>query len=455
MLNDDIEKAYEVAYEMFFTRDFSDIETLKSLVNILISDKEASIGADPQSVIMTRANAQKSASGGLYEYTGGLTFYDFLKEVSAELDENPETVVNHINEVVNIVKNKYNATSLFVGNDESIAKYNEAAKQFFAKLPSNDFGTTERDFYVPDGNEAVVIDSNVNYNLLTASLDEANTEYNGDIGVTGSLISNKFLVPYLRYNKGAYGAYQIYNKHLLSLASYRDPQLTSTYDYYNNVGDLLRNADITQDELNGYIVSYFVGNINFDNDFENTYNYITTKVYNSDDNELYYKQLNDYLDTTPDKVNADSDVYDDLAQNGTKHTIGNENDIIENADLFDTITIPSSDGEIYIYVNGEKVDSDTAPVIKDSRVYVPIGVISEALGSDVEWDAEEKVVTVSSEDKTLSLSIGSNEMLTNGEATTIDAAPEIMNGRTMVPLRAISEAFEKNVDWKTGCVIIK
>jgi hypothetical protein len=455
MLNEDISKAYETAYEMLFTRDFSDTETLKSLVNVLTSDMESNIVSNPNNVIITRANAQKSSSDCLGEYANGLTFYDFLKEVSAELEENPETVVKHLNEVVSVIKNKNNATSLFVGNASVTDQYKEASEKFFAKLPNNDLGITKREFYVPEGNEAVIIDSDVNYNIITASLDEANIGYDGDISVTGAIVTDKLLVPYLRYNKGAYGSYQNLNENELYITTYRDPQLESTYAYYNNIGDLLKNSDITQDELNGYIVNRFVSSIDFDNEFENTYDYIATKVYDSDDDELYYKQLKDYLDTTIDMVKSNSEVYNALAQNGTKHTMGNESDIIENADLFDTITMPLGSGEIYIYVDGERIKTDTAPVLKDSRVYVPLAVISEALGSDVNWDAEEKSVTISSDDKTISLSIGSNEMLTNGEESTIDAAPEIMNERTMVPLRAISEAFDKTVDWKTGCVIIK
>jgi hypothetical protein len=308
---------------------------------------------------------------------------------------------------------------------------------------------------VPNGSEAVVADSDVNYNLVVAKIGDMGNDYNGSTAVANALITDKLLVPYLRYNKGAYGVLNRYNKFGMIITSYRDPQLKSTFDFYDTVADSFRSLDITQDELDGYIASKFVDDVDFLNDFEYTYNYLTTLVWDNDEYALYYKKLNDYLNTTTADIKKVANVYDAFFKNGTKYTVGTEKDIIANADLYDTITIPFGNDEIVIYADGEKVVTDTAPVIENSRVLVPIAVISEALGENAEWNAEEKSVTISSDDKNISLSIGEKNMTVNGETVTLDTAPEIINGRTMLPLRAVTEAFDKNVDWKTGCVIIK
>ncbi len=118
---------------------------------------------------------------------------------------------------------------------------------------------------------------------------------------------------------------------------------------------------------------------------------------------------------------------------------------------------------IGIYVNGDVLDADTMPYIKNDRTMVPMRAIFEALGATVSWDdatktaigtkdrveiindnGVEKIHTTQDEVK---ITIGENVLYKNGEATLLDCAAEITNDRTMVPVRAISEAFGCTVTW--------
>lgn len=100
-----------------------------------------------------------------------------------------------------------------------------------------------------------------------------------------------------------------------------------------------------------------------------------------------------------------------------------------------------------IIVNDHIVFSDVAPYIKKGRTFVPIRFIAEELGFDVKWDAKTRTATMTEGDSTVVVTIGSKTMLVNGEARELDLPAEITDGRTFVPLRAISEAFGKKVDY--------
>ncbi len=100
-----------------------------------------------------------------------------------------------------------------------------------------------------------------------------------------------------------------------------------------------------------------------------------------------------------------------------------------------------------IIVNDHIVFSDVAPYIKKGRTFVPIRFIAEELGFDVKWDAKTRTATMTEGDSTVVVTIGSKTMLVNGEARELDLPAEITDGRTFVPLRAISEAFSKKVDY--------
>jgi hypothetical protein len=103
-------------------------------------------------------------------------------------------------------------------------------------------------------------------------------------------------------------------------------------------------------------------------------------------------------------------------------------------------------------VNGETRYLDSPPVIKNSRTLVPIRAIVEALGGTVGWDATEKKVTVSLGSTTIELWIGKNTARVNGVSKPIDSTnskvvPEIINGRTMLPLRFVTENLGCTVQW--------
>lgn len=100
------------------------------------------------------------------------------------------------------------------------------------------------------------------------------------------------------------------------------------------------------------------------------------------------------------------------------------------------------------FVNGEQVNFDVQPVIEDGRTLVPIRAIAESLKSDVEWDPVEKTVTLSKDGIEIKLFIGQTVTYINNKAVKLDVPAEIRNGRTLLPVRFISEAFNSTVKWE-------
>lgn len=109
---------------------------------------------------------------------------------------------------------------------------------------------------------------------------------------------------------------------------------------------------------------------------------------------------------------------------------------------------------IKINVNGKEVQMDTKPYIENGRTMVPVRFISEALGLKVDWNGEVQTVSI---DEKINLTIGKAEIEKDGVKTKIDAPAVIKESRTFVPLRAIAEISGAKVDWnaETRTVIIK
>ncbi len=110
------------------------------------------------------------------------------------------------------------------------------------------------------------------------------------------------------------------------------------------------------------------------------------------------------------------------------------------------------DSNIY-QLNGVAKVMEVAPYIKSGRTYVPVRYLGYALGvaeADVVWDEASQKVTLTKGDNVVELTIGSATITVNGEAQTMDVAPEITNGRTMLPARYVAEGLGYVVGWDPG-----
>lgn len=100
------------------------------------------------------------------------------------------------------------------------------------------------------------------------------------------------------------------------------------------------------------------------------------------------------------------------------------------------------------YVNGAKIDWDVRPFIQAGRTLVPIRLLVEALGAQVQWNAETLTVTLIKGSTEVLLKIDSQVALVNGREVTLDVAATIQGGgRTVVPIRFVSEALGLQVQW--------
>ncbi|AFS77983.1 copper amine oxidase-like protein [Gottschalkia acidurici 9a] len=113
-----------------------------------------------------------------------------------------------------------------------------------------------------------------------------------------------------------------------------------------------------------------------------------------------------------------------------------------------SVSFAQSD-KITIVIDGNTINTDVNPVVIDGRTLVPIRVVSENLGAKVEWNAETKEVKLDFTElgASVKMKIDSKEYDVNGEVGTMEVAPKMIDGRTMVPIRFISEELGFLVEW--------
>ena len=103
---------------------------------------------------------------------------------------------------------------------------------------------------------------------------------------------------------------------------------------------------------------------------------------------------------------------------------------------------------ITVYVDGAKVNFDQQPIIQNDRTLVPMRRIFEALDAEVFWDEPTQSVTAVSGNDVILFQIGRTALFKNGKQTyTMPVPAQIVNDRTLVPLRAVAESFGCDVAW--------
>jgi len=113
-----------------------------------------------------------------------------------------------------------------------------------------------------------------------------------------------------------------------------------------------------------------------------------------------------------------------------------------------TIITPATAAQpIRVILDGITLLFDVQPNTVDGRTMVPMRVIFEALGAEVQWNAATSTITATKDDLVIQTTIGNKTMRINGVAKEMDTAPISIAGRTLVPVRFISEAFNCEVRW--------
>lgn len=95
----------------------------------------------------------------------------------------------------------------------------------------------------------------------------------------------------------------------------------------------------------------------------------------------------------------------------------------------------------------DKDNKSVMPYIKDNRTMVPLRYIAEELNSKVSYNEETREITIENARTILVFKVDSTEYTDDGLKKSADVAPEIVNDRTFVPLRVISEALNRSVEW--------
>lgn len=102
---------------------------------------------------------------------------------------------------------------------------------------------------------------------------------------------------------------------------------------------------------------------------------------------------------------------------------------------------------VELYLDGQELEMDVAPEVKNERTMVPIRVVAEAIGADVEWVADTRQIIMTRAGSTVIMTLDQTAATVDGQSVQMDVAPYAAEGRTLIPARYVAEFFGQKVDW--------
>lgn len=116
----------------------------------------------------------------------------------------------------------------------------------------------------------------------------------------------------------------------------------------------------------------------------------------------------------------------------------------------------SNSNSVKVMLDGKLQPFEQSPIVLSGTTYVPFRGIFEALGASVKWSSKEQKVTGVKDGRVVELVVGTKEIVVDGVRKPLSAAPIMRNSRVFVPLRVVAEAFTAKVEWRqaTQTVVI-
>ena len=342
-LGEDLETAYNLAYEVLFETVFTDTTKLSGLIDRALSSARSGISYGPYYLMINRHLARTEPVYAYTSYLSGLDYFAFLNEVSQMMKDDPDAVISKLQEVQQSLKNRSNAIMVFAGDPDLFDLAAEQTDAFLHKLDNRPITPAVYNFDVPAKREALIIDSTVQYNCIITPFDNMGLNgYTADLDAVKSLLVDAYLIPQLREKYGVYSPMHEFTEYGGYLLSYSDPNITETFDVYEALPDFLESYETDQTALDGYILSSYSYLAGTDGELFGAISAVNRRVCSIPD-ELRIQRMQQLKSLTPEKLREYASAYRALAENGDLFTIGGSAAIHEHEELYDLILDPLKD----------------------------------------------------------------------------------------------------------------
>jgi Zn-dependent M16 (insulinase) family peptidase len=254
---DKVDDLFELMGEVLLQPDFNQPERFAQMLLEEKARMEHSLVPAGHGLVSARLRARYHVSAWLAELSGGVTYLDSLRARAAKLETTWDACRQDLLGLHGLLAQCGGAVLNLTCRPELAARVEVQANTLLSRLPQQ-APTTADDWLCPDlpGAEALCVPAQVNYVGTAANLFALNYNYHGSVNVVLRHLRMAYLWERVRVQGGAYGAFCTFDRlsGILTLLSYRDPNIARTLDVFNGAAEYLRTLQLDKRELTRAIV---------------------------------------------------------------------------------------------------------------------------------------------------------------------------------------------------------
>ncbi len=337
-LTENVPVALSLAGEIVGTSKLGDKKRLREIIGEVQSGRLSSISGSGNYFASLRAQSYFSKTETVNDLLDGIGGYLAIKEQMADYDKNADSISEKLTAALDWIFRPENLTVSVAADDRAVSLIEEGMPELLASLRRGPRPEGSSEVTPVKRNEGFMMPIGVDYVTCAGNMFADGHAYTGALHVLANSLRIDYLYQEIRVKGGAYGQSCGFGPVTgqVTFSSYRDPQLSATYDVYARAGDFVRALAPDEGELTKLIIGTFSSL-----DFPKTTRQIAVS---SMDAYLMGRRYEDVqrereqaLDVTVEDLRAAADMIDDIIKEGNRCTIGSEAKLRECADLFDNL----------------------------------------------------------------------------------------------------------------------
>lgn len=334
------QEGLDLLKELLLATDCTDTAALKTQVGLIRQNAELTAAAYPPGIQLNRAMARYGTAYAALNQMTGLEYAAFLKDVEALLESGPGRVTELLEAARALLHDKTGALDIYAGSGEAIRAHRANMERFWGDIPAGERPAADwGGLSVPAAREGVVMDTNIQYNLAGAGAEDCGIDGSGSDLVLSQVITDRYLFPTLRNDLGVYGPYFMVGEIGAFLTTYRDPNVKATYDVYDALPRWAETEELTQAEMDGYILKTYSSAALPSGPLAEGVN-AAKYAERGRGTEDRLRLLREIKATTPADLKAMAPELKRLVEEGARSTVGGSAVLQANAGLFDTVFAP-------------------------------------------------------------------------------------------------------------------
>ncbi len=327
VLHEYVDKAFSLMEEILFTSKLTDKKRLKEIIAEGREDMKSSVTASGHMNAMARAMSYISESGEVRELTEGISFYNFIAELDDNFEAHYEELAEALPRVLGEVLCRGSLIVSYV-DDKKPAELIEKPLTEFSKKLSTRLPFDKAPMPAPvKKNEGFKTASQVQYVATVGNYKAAGLPYTGSLHVLQTIFAYDYLWINVRVKGGAYGSMCGFPRSGYSyFTSYRDPNLTETYDIYKNAPDYVKAFAADDRDMTKYIIGAVAKlDAPLTPSAEGTFSFVAYLVGVTD--EDLQKERDEVLSTKVETIRGLAPYVESILDTKTICVIGDENKV--------------------------------------------------------------------------------------------------------------------------------